>query len=424
MNHDDKSAVQARNQLSSEAFLDVSQEDESEVSRLFQQILVEATSGMSEGEASSYLEGLLDGGVFETERLFERVTTETSQQINVTSYHPDQAVREASLARKDQWKPSEEGELSYTASNEIEVYLGNQGQPLEIGEALTQIRKLSESTVLTARIVLGLWNSRRHKKHLSQDGSVPILLDEILQWQGVQKHSRAAHPGTTKRYTDGYRAEHKQRVIQDLVLLAACNVRGTCKVKVRGKMIAIEVDGPYIRYDTVSRKMPTGEKVILGFLISPGGWIGTYEQQQGEELAQIDSQIFTLNPQNDRYALRLALYLVERWREQARHGQFSEPIVMSDLLAASMIDADKRHLTSEIAPRIEEALQRLETMGIIGKHLCLSSIDRDQARWGKDWLASRWEILPPLDLIHSYQSVRSSKKRSGKQRIKKAEEGH
>jgi hypothetical protein len=297
------------------------------------------------------------------------------------------------------------------------VYLGSREQPLELGQALRRIRQLSESTVLTARILLGLWNMRRHNHRVSKNGSVAVLLDEILQWQGIQKHSRAAHPGTAKRYTDGYRTEHKQRVLQDLVLLASCNVRGACTISVKGKATTIEVDGPYLRYSVVSRKIGPDEKSILGFLISPGDWISTYEQHHNYYLAEIDSQIFKLNPQNDRHALRLALYLTERWREQAGQGDFSAPIAMSDLLAASMIAVDERHLTNRFIPRIEEALAQLETMGIIGRHTCLTEVDRSQARWGKDWLAARWEILPPLALIREYQAI-SKRARPRKPRAK------
>lgn len=390
-------------------------EQESDVSTMFYQALVGTTEGMTEEEAETYLSTLLESGEIETEHLlFERIVTEYSKQLPMPSYHPDRAVREASLAQKSQWKPNEGGELSYIASNDLEVYLSALGRSLEVSEAMREIRKLSESTVLTARILLGLWSVRRNNKQVSKDGSVAILLDEVLQWQGLQKHSRVAHPGTAKRYTDGYRVEQKQRVLQDMTLLASCHVRGSTTVTFRGKTTPIEVDGPYLRYDVVSRKTPQGEKIVLGFLVSPGSWIGTYEQYQNASFAQIDSQIFTLNPQNDRYALRLALYLTERWREQAKQGNFSTPIAMSDLLAASMIEADKRHLASEIAPRVEAALQRLEEMGIVGKQLCLTPVDKEQARWGKDWLAAQWEILPPADLIRAYATLPGSRRKRNK----------
>lgn len=388
-----------------EAFITEEIESDSELSTLLDQTLAGITDYMTEEEATEYIARILDGVEIESENtLFENVTPYIPENIKVTNYRPDQAVREASLAQKSMWKPGD-GEISYLASNTLEVYLGTPERPLEIPQALKQIRQLSESTVLTARIVLGLWNIRRHNDRVSKNGSVAILLEEILQWQGVQKHSRVAHPGTNKRYTDGYRTEQKQRVLQDLALLASCNVRGNCTITVKGKLVSIQVDGTYMRYSVVSRKTLLNERIIVGFLVSPGDWISTYEQHQNYYLAEVDSQIFKLNPQNDRYALRMALYLTERWREQAKQGDFSTPLMMSELLAASMIEVDERHMTSRFVPRIEASLEKLETMGIIGKQQCLTDVDRNQTRWSKDWLASRWEILPPLKLIQEYQAM-------------------
>jgi len=393
-------------------------EGNSELSTLFDQALADVVEGMTEDEATAYIASLFKEGEVDTEHsLFAYVTPEVTSSMAVTNYRPDQAMREASLAQKDRWKPGTDGEVFYLASNALEVYLGTRERPLDLPQALRQIRQLSESTVLTGRILLGLWNIRRYNHRVSKNGSVAVLLEEILQWQGIQKHSRVAHPGTTKRYTDGYRTEQKQRVIQDLVLLASCNVRGTCTITVKGKSAAIEVDGPYMRYSVVSRKTGPGEKSIIGFLVSPGDWISTYEQHHYQYLAEVDSQIFKLNPQNDRYTLRLALYLTERWREQAQEGNFSTPITMSDLLAASMIAVDERHLTVRFIPRIEAALGQLMSMGVIGKYICLTPIDTSQARWGKEWLASRWEILPPLQLIREYQEVRK-RPRTRKSRTK------
>lgn len=401
---------------------------QSELSTLLDQALVDAMEAMSEEEATAYIASLFEEGEIDTEHsLFAYVAPEVTSSMAVTNYRPDQAMREASLAQKDQWKPGSDGEIFYLASNALEVYLGTRDHPLELTQALQRIRQLSESTVLTGRILLGLWNIRRYNHHVSKNGSVAVLLEEILQWQGIQKHSRQAHPGTAKRYTDGYRTEQKQRVIQDLILLASCNVRGTCTITVRGKSTAIEVDGPYMRYSVVSRKTGPEEKSIIGFLVSPGDWINTYEEHHHQYLAEIDSQVFKLNPQNDRYALRLALYLTERWREQAQEGNFSTPISMADLLAASMIAVDERHLTVRFIPRIEAALGQLEQMGIIGKYVCLTPVDATQARWGKEWLASRWEILPPLQLIRQYQEMgkrpRLRKPRGKRQMQKAAQEG-
>ncbi|GCE14457.1 hypothetical protein KTT_43160 [Tengunoibacter tsumagoiensis] len=394
-----------------ELLLSEDSESDNDISALLDQTFADVTDYMTEEEATEYIASLLERGEIENENsLFESITPYITEHMKITNYRPDQAVREASLAQKNMWRPGD-GEIYYQASNTLEVYLGTPERPLEIPQALKQIRQLSESTVLTARIVLGLWNIRRHNDRVSKSGSVAVLLEEILQWQGVQKHSRVAHPGTSKRYTDGYRTEQKHRVLQDLALLASCNVRGNCTITVKGKSVPIQVDGPYMRYSVVSRKTLIDEKIIIGFLVSPGDWISTYEQHQNYYLAEVDSQIFKLNPQNDRYALRLALYLTERWREQAKQGDFSTPISMVELLAASMIEVDERHMTARFIPRIEASLEKLEEMGIVGKQVCLTDVDRNQTRWSKDWLGSRWEILPPLKLIQEYQTLNNPQKR-------------
>lgn len=413
--------------ISDETEVEIEVETESgsnnEISSLLDQTFADITDYMTEEEATEYIAHILDGVEIENENtLFENVMPYIPENIKVTNYRPDQAVREASLAQKNMWKPGD-GEISYLASNTLEVYLGTPERPLELPQALKQIRQLSESTVLAARIILGLWNIRRHNHQVSKNGSVAILLEEILQWQGVKKHSRVAHPGTTKRYTDGYRTEQKQRVLQDLALLASCNVRGNCTITVKGKSVSIQVDGPYMRYSVVSRKTLLNERIIVGFLVSPGDWISTYEQNQNYYLAEVDSQIFKLNPQNDRYALRIALYLTERWREQAKQGDFSTPIMMSELLVSSMVAVDERHMTSRFVPSVEAALEKLEAMGIIGKQYCLTDVDRNQTRWSRDWLASRWEILPPLKLIQEYQAMNNpSKKRLRKTRTREREQ--
>src|SRR5260370_12435528 len=166
-----------------------------------------------------------------------------------------------------------------------------------------------------------------------------------------------------------------------MAALSSYNVRGSCTISVGGKSTIIEINGPYLHHSLVFRRTQAGEKVMIGFMVAPGDWIATYEQQQTESLALIDRQIFLLNPQNDRYALRLALYVTERWREQTQTGAFSTPIVMHDLLAASMIEVDKQHLTTTFAPKIEAALARLEEMHILSKQICLNPVDRTKARW-------------------------------------------
>ncbi len=246
---------------------------------------------------------------------------------------------------------------------------------------------------MTARIVLGLWSSRRDDPRFSQNGSVVIRADEVLAWRGVQKHQRTAYAGSTKRFSDGYQEKHKQQVAQDLAILQQYYLRGQHSVVVQGKVMRLPVDSPYLHIAAIEGA--TSKGMSNGYLVSPGNWIDDYETYQHTFLAEVSRKIFQLNPQNDQLALRMALYLSEHWRQQARSGQYREPLVMADLLAASMISVDKANLTSRFAPRVEAALQKLYAQGILGAApMCLSCVDRTKVQWGKDWLAAYWSIVP------------------------------
>ena len=91
-----------------------------------------------------------------------------------------------------------------------------------------------------------------------------------------------------------------------------------------------------------------------------------------------------------------SLYLSKYWRQEARSGRYKEPLVMANLLAASMISIDKANLTSRFAPRVEAVLHKLYEQAILGAvPTCLSCVNRSKAQRGKDWLAAYWSILPP-----------------------------
>jgi hypothetical protein len=73
---------------------------------------------------------------------------EAKPWLPVLNYQPDQAIRQATLARAEQWQ-EEDACLSYRASNDLLVYLGNKKHPLPVEEALATIRRFSTSTVVT-----------------------------------------------------------------------------------------------------------------------------------------------------------------------------------------------------------------------------------------------------------------------------------
>ncbi len=331
--------------------------------------------------------------------------------LATTNYQVDRSIREATLATPDQWQEESEM-LVFVSSDKLKVYLGTPRDPLEMSEALNRIRELSESTALTARIVLGLWNIRRSNNQLAKDGSIAMRLEEVLEWRGIKKHSYLAHPdtpGCTKRYTDGYETRHKDQVLKDLDLLASCCVRGRVTATFKGKKVQVSINGPYLSYSIVTYKTLWAEESIAGAFLSPGAWVNAYAEYDNYFLAEIDRRIFQFHPQNQQYELRLALYLTERWRQLAREGNFDREISMTDLLASSMIRVDKANLTYRFAPRIQKALDALWERGIIGAPAhCTTPVDTSQSRWGNAWLASQWVILPPSEVQQFYKTTLQS----------------
>ena len=320
--------------------------------------------------------------------------------LAITSYQEDRAIREASLAREADWQ-EEPGHhrMRFVTSNRISVYVSDPDTPFDVADALERIRALGETTVLTGRILIGLWNIHRSEGRLAKDGTAPIRLEDILEWRGVQKHSRTLYPGSEKRSTDGYQWKHRQQVHQDIKLLEQYYLRGQHTVVVKGRARKFLIDGPYLRVTSVRETTNEEEGEVVGYFIAPGGWINTYEEHGNLFLANIDRRIFQLNPQNDQIALRIALYLTEYWRQQARTGDFDEPIVMEDLLSASMVAVDKANFTSRFIPRVEAALQKLKTQGIIQDAWPLRQVDRMKPHWGREWLATRWRITPPVEQV-------------------------
>ncbi len=346
--------------------------------------------------------------------IIERIPENAHASIThlaTTNYQVDRSIREATLATPDQWHEESEM-LVFTSSDKLKVYLGTPRDPLEMSEALKRIRELSESTALTARIVLGLWNIRRSNSQLAKDGSVAMRLEEVLEWRGIKKHSYLAHPdipGCTKRYTDGYEARYRDQVLKDLDLLASCCVRGRVTATFKGKKVQASINGPYLNYSIVTYNTLWTEEAIAGAFISPGAWVNAYAEYDNYFLAEIDRKIFQFHPQNQQYELRLALYLTERWRQLAREGNFDKEISMADLLASSMIRVDKANLTYRFVPRIQKALDALWERGIIGAPArCTTPVDTSQSRWGNAWLASQWVILPPSEVQQFYKTTLQS----------------
>src|SRR5260370_42336278 len=84
---------------------------------------------------------------------------EASPWLPILNYQPDQAIRQATLARVEQWQ-EEDARLSYRGSHGLLVELRNKKHPLPGEEARATIRRFCTSTWVTAPTVQDLWHPR------------------------------------------------------------------------------------------------------------------------------------------------------------------------------------------------------------------------------------------------------------------------
>lgn len=332
----------------------------------------------------------------ETQDIIAATLPGLGQILVVPSHAEDRAVREAALARQGDWR--EEPYLGlpyYLASNQMRVYIGDPGFPLEQEEARAALRRMRESTVLTARYMLGRWNIAREQGLLAQEGSVPVRIEEILEWRGLQKHSRAIYPGSDIRRVEGYEIKYRTQAHEDIKLLSQLYLRGTHHVLVEGQWRPITIDGFYMR--TGHLQNPENDREL--YYVAPGVWINTYEHS-GLWLAELDRRIFQLHPQRDQIALRIALFLSEYWQLHFMMGHYDvTPLSIGELLGQSMVAIDHNNLTGRFIPRVERALRRLLANGIVGEIKPEREVARDCAQWGKEWLAIRWRLNPPAEML-------------------------
>lgn len=338
------------------------------------------------------------------------------QPVTVLDHPSGRAVRQASLAPKNSWKTghhkgSQTQRLYYVADNGIEISLGTLENPLDLEEAKKQIKRAGELTVLVDRLLFWFWLSRSRprpgdgKTFISQNGSVPVSIEELLQILGYKKHMKKEYTGGEQKYSDGYRTEDKDRLTWNIALLSAFQVSSDSDT-------GFGTRGAYLRYS-----LGFLEGIHAGYLVSPGDWINTVDLPEITMLMRIDEQIFQFDRQAQQHEIRLCLYLAEAFRDQAKNGTLGQPlmvplegnpgkqryITMEELLNEAKIKIDYKNLTNRFVPRIEDALQTLKDQKILARAEPAKEINRQQGYWGKAWCNMPMIIQAPEQLVEEYR---------------------
>src|SRR5207245_4314527 len=131
------------------------------------------------------------------------------------------------------------------------------------------------------------------KTFVSSNGSVPVLIEELLEMLGYKKHTKPEYSGGKQKYTDGYRTEDKDRLTFQIMLLAAFQVSSHNES-------GFGIQGAYLRYS-----LGFWEGIHTGFLINMGDWIHTIDLPALPSLMRIDHKIFQFDRQFQQHEIRL-----------------------------------------------------------------------------------------------------------------------
>ena len=332
--------------------------------------------------------------------------------------HPTgRAVQEASLAKKNKWRMSEEKRLCYLAENGIEISLGTSQHPLGVEEAKQEIRKAGELLILVDRLLFWFWLCRSRprpgdgKVFRLLNGSVPVSIEELLEMLGYTKHFKRDEEANRdlRRFSDGYRKEDKDKLSWNIMLLASLYVSSKPSSE-----IPLEIRGPYI-----TASLSYWDGVHVGYLVNWGDYINTAlnSEQQFPALMHMSTQIFLFRRDKERHEILLSLFFVQAFRDQVKVGTLGQPLMvpvegdpgltryptMEEILREAQITIDKNNLILRFVPRIEEAFTNLVQRGILARADFVSPIDKLQkGHWGAKWLNSPMIIQAPQTLVQEY----------------------
>ncbi len=351
-----------------------------------------------------------DSAVFhlpkQEEILAQVANRQPGSHLIVTSTAGDTAFRESCLDA-DGWIYSESMPY-YRSSDQIIVYLENPTRTVDLETAESRIRSFGETTVMTARIALGFWIlERENPARLQSNGTIAIRPEDILIWRGIAQHTRAAYSGSEARISDGYESKYFEQVHRDFLYIQDCYMYSE-----QGQPIKFE--GPYAHVTAIrgQRTLWGPSDEVLFYLFAPGGWIVSATGKAYSHFGIALKRVFELRPNRQKYALRIALYLIERWAQLSSKGDFEEAICMRDLLRSSIIDPDRIDfpvLRNSVIHALTEILPKQKIVGKVQQYIPPALLTRSQK---EQFLASYWSLPPHSDILQQYGDLLQVRPRS------------
>jgi hypothetical protein len=274
---------------------------------------------------------------------------------------------------------------------------GTQPPPIQATEQTTQqVLALDDQTVSTFIIAMGKWYADTQGQTTPAILTARLHVGDVLGFRGVAKHANG-----------GYRPEHKREARETMLTLRNIWVRFEDDVWERDRRgrrvkVPVHVHSPLmeISLETIP-DMLTGEDIPYAFRVRPGEWVRNYLNSEQHWITQVLRTIMRYNPNNDRMAMRLGIYLAFQWGIRAKHRDASQSLRMQTLLDGAHITRPEKN-RDRFRRRVEAAIAQLHHDGVLQAYECLDhvpSVDTaPPSEWWTSWLQARWRLLPPADL--------------------------
>ncbi len=303
----------------------------------------------------------------------------------------------------DTWQRSEYGPPYYADQKSgIHVYMqeGSEFNPQALDVAWQRVLSLDDNKVSTFLICIGKWmaDTGGDTKTIVK---ARVHVADILSFRGVKKH----HKG-------GYRRDQKEDARRDVLALNAIWVRSpeTSRDE-KGKPGPGALDSRLLEVAIESQQDLSGRLEPYAFRIAPGEWALHYLGPHSRWTAELLRPVMQYDPDKQRLAMRLGIYLASQWRIRAATENYAQPWAVRTLLQGAFIELPTANY-DRFRQQVENALDRLHADRVITGWEYVGDTDLSPRKWFDQWLNWRVSINPPQASIERYGEIAPRRRRA------------
>lgn len=329
--------------------------------------------------------------------------------INFINARPVRAAMRAMWAGPEHWQRPEDQQPYFADPGGVMVYAqeGRRFNPLAVDVAWQRVLSLDDGKVSTFLICLGKWLADTGG---GAQGLTKTRVDvaDILSFRGVKKH----HAG-------GYRREQKDEARDDILALNAIWVRSIEKVYVgRGKSENRAIDSRLLEVAIESNPDLFGGFEPFAFRIAPGDWAAHFLGEHNRMIATLLRPVMRYDPEKQRLAMRLGIYLATQWRNRAHNQSYEQAWKVDTILSGAMITRPA-HNFERFRQQFEQALDRLHEDKVIAGWHYEGDTDLPIRKWLAIWLDWKVKVVPAATAIENYAKI-APRRRAATKRSKQA----